>query len=132
MGIFDFFLSGRNAEILKHEYEGRLLSSDKKAFTLEVGGGGERPVEHGQFPYYFVIGYKKKHLLRGYYVFSEILDDSSLKGFVVQYEVKEGLVNTREGFIDFEYKLQSLKKEQPKFYFLIGGYGSIMENWLLT
>ena len=132
MGIFDFFLSGRNAEILKHEYHGSLLSGDKRAFSLNMGYEENRPVEPGQFPYYFVIGYKKKYLIRGYYVFSEMLDDSSLKGFVAQYEVRESLENTREVLIDFEYKLQSFKKEQPKFYFDIGGYGNFMENWLRT
>jgi len=138
MGIFDFFLSGRNAEILRHENEGKIhLGQDNRSFSLNIrgirdirGNTVKRPIKGGQFPYYFVIRYKKKHLLRGCYVFSGMLDDSSLKGFVAQYEVKESLENTREVLIDFEYKLQSFKKEQPKFYFILEDYGRFDEKYL--
>ena len=113
MGIFDFFLSDINVEIVEHRDREHLLSADKKTWKYK-GFGEEIELDYGQIPHEFILLYKKYTFL-GYYVFSEKLDDSALKGFVVQYEVK-GSIKT-DSSQEFEYKLQSLKKEQPKFYF---------------
>jgi hypothetical protein len=58
----------------------------------------------------------KKYIFSGKYVFSEKLDDRSLQGFVLQFEVKNSI---RTGNHEFEYKIQSFSKEQPKFYFFV-------------
>ena len=102
----------KNVEIWENEEEEYILDDDN---TFESRIGERVKVENGQLPYSFHLLYKE-YIFLGKYVFSEKLDDFSLQGFVLQFEVKKSI---KEGHHEFEYKLQSLSKEQPKFYFYV-------------
>ncbi len=100
----------KNVEIVENKEEEYILDDDNTFKSLIFD---RVKVENGQLPYSFFLIYKK-YTFSGEYVFSEKLDDFSLQGFVLQFEV---LNSIKKGRHEFEYKLQSLSKEQPKFYF---------------
>lgn len=87
--------------------------NDDNTFETNYGKGQVLP---NQQVFEFILVYKEFYFI-GHYVFSEKLDNFSLQGFALQFDQLKSL---EKGCHEFEYKLQSLKEEQPKFYFFVG------------
>lgn len=102
----------KKVEILNNE-ENKYILNDDNTFESKIG---EVKVVDGQLVFEFFLLYKE-YIFLGDYVYSEKLDDFSLQGFALQYDQ---INSVKQGTHEFEYKLQSLNKEQPKFYFYVG------------
>jgi hypothetical protein len=110
--MIKFSRKHNEVEIISHDPKHHLADDNG---TVSFSGFENLHLAEGELPYFFFLVYKK-YTLVGHYIFHEQLDEGSLKGMALQYEVQERL--QKDKFVDFEMKISS--KEKARFYFLIG------------
>tara|TARA_B100000795_G_scaffold11304_1_gene7886 strand:- start:824 stop:1204 length:381 start_codon:yes stop_codon:yes gene_type:complete len=113
--------SQKQNSVTVHEHElGKRGIDCEGVFKLKYGDDIDRiKCDVRDDLYYFTLLYKD-FFLNGEYIFNEELNDTDLKGMIIQYEVKNGNLENHKNHKFMDYCYRTPQNESPRFYFEVG------------